>query len=210
MTTPAHGQLTQAILRMRTPLARVELAASRLARSAATPATRGLVEGISEAVRQIDHEISDSLRVIRPAAREQSDFGDARGVLTALRRRTAAVLQAYEIRWPPPDGEDQPILADRVAVEKAALVMLRAGIALAGRGGSVELSLVHHAEASRTGLRLAAEQAVDAAPSSASSTAPDPLTQPLAFALGWGGSLDVRRRDREATATLWLAPSELA
>ena len=51
---------------MRTPLARVELAASQIGREATTPMVRALGRSVSEAVEEVDRLIARMLKLLAP------------------------------------------------------------------------------------------------------------------------------------------------
>ena len=204
MTPVPQEEIFDSILRIRTPLARIELAASRLARDAATPAARDFAIGISQAVREIDDEIGDALGTLRPEPGATVDVGDCGPILTALRARMIPILQAYEIDWRPVESGDQQIGGDRLAFERAAVVMLRAGIALAGRAGTIHLSMVQDTDVPRIGLCLTTHRREGAAANAES----DAIAQARAFAHRFQGSLDVRPSEGASIVTLWLTPLE--
>jgi len=187
---------------MRTSLARVELAASRLARDAATPAARDLATGISEAVLDIDDEIGEALRTLRSEPDTGNDFEDCSPILAALRERITPILRAHGISWLRLGGEDEVVIADRVAVELAALVMLRTGIAQAGHGGAIQLSLVRDARVPCIGLCLTTH------PGDGHIADADALVRARTLAQRHGSSLVVRHSEGSLTATLWLTRSE--
>ena len=207
MTPIPNEQITDSILRMRTSLARIELAASRLARDAMTPVTRDFVAGISEAVREIDDEISDSLRTLRAEPNVDPVIGDCSGILSALHERIAPILETYEIRWPRLESDGDDVLGDLVQVELVALHMLRAGIALAGRAGTIDLSLMRDTAAPRIGLCLLSarcpEDILD------SSTQADELAPIRALAHRYEGEMSVRETESGPIVTFWLAPTEV-
>ena len=210
--TMNDGRFAHAFLRMRTPLARAELAASRLARDAATPAARGLAAGISEAVREVDQEIVRSLQSLRPVDAAEDSFGDCADVLPALRTRMAPVLCAHDIAWTQAakatrEANELPVLGDRVGLARAAVVMLRAGIDFVGPGGCFVLETCRNAEVDALGLRLEATRPTGTRRDPAGG---DPLSPALSFALHSGGCLEVQHRSHHATATLWLGGSAAA
>jgi len=208
MNHPPLEDFTHSVVRMRSSLARVELAASRIARDSLTPATRELAAGITESVREIDEEIGTALGTFCAEPDSSIDVGDCAQVLAATRDRMLPILRAHAIEWPPIDANHEAFLHDRVVVERAALLMLRAGIALAGRGGTLRLSLVHDRHELNIGVRLSAEQNVPS--SDSDNLLCDSLAGARAFALRHRGSLELHDAARGAALmTLWLAPLEV-
>jgi len=196
------------VVRMRSSLARVELAASRIARDSLTPATRELAAGITESVREIDEEIGTALGTFRAEPDAGVDVGDCAQVLAAMRDRMLPILRAHTIDWPAMDEDRDAFVHDRVGVERAALLMLRSGIALAGRGGRLALSLVHGRDSMGIGIRLATER--NAPSSENENLLCDSLGGARAFAHRHRGSLELHDAARGAAlVTLWLAPLEV-
>ena len=203
MTPDPNEGLTDSILRMRTCLSRVELAATRLAREAATPAARGLAVGISKAVYEIDDEIGDALRALRSESQE-ADIGDCRPILAAFRRRMSPILRAHDVAWCDDAVAVDLCIADRAAFEFSALVMLRTGIELVGADRTIDLSLVHGADTCDIGLRLGLDR-FD--PDEADT---DPIRRIHALAARYRCSLTLENGDGAASVTLWLPSVETA
>jgi len=208
MNHAPQEDFAHSVVRMRSSLARVELAASRIARDSLTPATRELAAGITESVREIDEEIGTALGTFRAESESSIDVGDCAQVLATTRDRMLPILRAHAIEWPTIDALHEVFLHDRVAVERAALLMLRAGIALAGRGGRLQLSLVHDRQKRSIGVRLSAER--DTPSSNNENLLCDSLSGARAFALRHRGSLELHDAARGAALmTLWLPPLEV-
>ena len=195
----ADGHFAKTFLRMRTPLARVELAASRLARFAESPAARDLAAGITEAVQVLDDEIDRSLRVLGMTTAREVDRGDCRAILPALRRRMQPVLRAHGIEWI--DGWESavPVSGDRLGVGRAALGMLRAAMVAARGGAHLRVELTQRAGDSVLGVRVR----LDRLASSRDAAFAD--ARELASAMG--GSLEVQPDGSGVSAVLWLEAS---
>lgn len=195
-------QIAESMVRMRSSLARVELAASRLARDSLTPASRELAENISETVREIDHEIDGSLRTLRPPPKIESDPQSCSHMLAELHDRMMPVLRAHAIEWPFAMPTQERYVNDPIAFERAALVVLRTGISIAGRGGRLALSLVRETDGGRLGLDLTTRHAESP---SDEQQAVDALVGLRSFAHRVGATLQVSEAPPdEAHLTLWL------
>jgi signal transduction histidine kinase len=145
-----RGPLAAALaVEMRTPLARIELAASQLVREAATPLARELAAGISEAVRDLDALIARSLGLLLPSAAEarHEPLGP---VLEEVQERLHAALLARGVRLE--QGPRPGVRGDPERARRGALLLLRAGAPLVGEGGTLRLGLV--ADGVRWGLAL--------------------------------------------------------
>ncbi|MFQ5417008.1 MAG: hypothetical protein ACE5FL_08190 [Myxococcota bacterium] len=140
------------VLELRSPLARVELAVSQLAREANTPVARELVATISAAVAQADRDIDRIIALLVPLSPAPRRCDDLRPVLARLRQRIAPVLEARGTICETRDLDGEPLRGDPVLVERAALALIRAGAALVGAGGRVSLGLAR--EGSRFGVVL--------------------------------------------------------
>ncbi|MCP3983626.1 MAG: HAMP domain-containing histidine kinase [bacterium] len=68
MSATRDAELASAILDIRAPLSRVELAASRLDREDRTPRSGELAQSIHEAVAAIDRQLELALRVLSPSS----------------------------------------------------------------------------------------------------------------------------------------------
>lgn len=139
------------VLEMRAPLARAELAASQLARDAATPGAHELAAGIGEAVAELDELIGRALAVLLARGAPQG-AADLAGVVAELRERLGPVLLARGITWAGGPLAKAMVAGPPERVRACCLALLRAAAALAGPGGSFELAPLR--EAGRAGLRL--------------------------------------------------------
>ena len=130
MNLERDAELAAIVLDIRTPLSRVELAASRLAREDMPPRARDLAETIREAVAAIDRELENAVLALAPRAeRTRSGAGP---VLEALRTRLAPVLEARGLELeiePAPEVELDPTV-----LRRAAIALTRAAVEHAGPG----------------------------------------------------------------------------
>lgn len=181
---------------IRTPLARVELAASQLEREAWSPTSERLARSIRGAVGEIDARISGMLRLLLPPAPRTpcQPLGPA---LASLQDRLAPSLAArgVTLRHAPP-GER--LTGDSQLVRRAAVSLIRAASALARSGGEIVVDLC--VESERIGVR--ASWTGDGGGREA---AEDALGSARAFALAQGGLLEATG---EPEATLWLPRGE--
>jgi len=140
------------LLELRTPLARVTLAASQLARSASSPASHGLAASIADAVSQIDAGIERVLPLLvnlppRPAALEAIDV-----VLPAVLERLGPGIAAREVSLALETQQAGGARCDPHTARRAAAALLQVGTAWLGRGGDARLSVARESE--RVGLRI--------------------------------------------------------
>ncbi len=137
MTATRDAELASALLDLRAPLSRIELAASRLDREERTPRTGELARTIREAVAAADHKLELALRVLAPPAAEPAL--PAAGVLEelALRLRPVLAARGLELRV---HGEPSPAL-DPAVLRRAAIALAGTAAELA-EAGPVELRLV--------------------------------------------------------------------
>lgn len=207
MTLVPVEELSDSIVRMRESLARVELAASRLARDSVTPIAHQLATGISESVQDIDDEIGAALRVLRVAPKEHADIGECGQLLTDLRERMLPILDAHGVRWPQLEMPSEVILDNCIVVERVALVMLRAGISIAGRGGEIRLSLLRSDDSQQLGMRVGIEPAIRAGDEETPKAGT--LIALRALAHRFGGSLELHDEIGSAVqGTYWFARLE--
>jgi len=139
-TAATNALVAGMVSELRSPLARVELAASQLVRELATPGARALAACISEAVREADGGIERILPLLVPGVRsfQSAELGT---VVARVCERLAPVL----------DARGTALVAGRPAAcgargdprlfEQAALGLVRAGAILVGPGGRLELGL---------------------------------------------------------------------
>lgn len=140
MSRERHAQIASAVLGMRTPLARVELAASQLDRDGATPRARELARCIREAVIEMDRRIETSLRALLPAA--PASVARACGnVLEEVLARVGDVLGARGLRCALRPDPPDPVIGDPDRLRRAALCLLRSAGGVAGSGGTVSIGL---------------------------------------------------------------------
>jgi len=202
VTPSQETHLASLIVAMRTPLARVELAATQLARSTMTPAAQSLATGISEAVSHLDERIADALRALAAPA-GGGEAADCRGVLETLRKRMEPVLRARSVTWTDdPVSSEQPLLGDRTSCANDALTLLVAGMDFAGPGGRISLAIERGADGgcgvSLRATRAGETDAVDGDPTDEIVTRVRNLTSPT------GGTLECNEAEEGLCMTLWL------
>lgn len=135
---------TQAAVRIGTalsPLATIELAASRLLRESATPAVHALARTISEAVQEIDAELASALLLLDATPIEPHAEADALPALRTLVRRATAALAAREIELRAALEAEAAWPGDPDLLAMATSLMVRIAAGQAGRGGRCELAL---------------------------------------------------------------------
>ena len=168
-------------------MSRVELAASELARSDATPRVQRMLDTISEAVGEIDGLLGAIGLLSSPVARPEAPRADWAAVCerVVLRLEPAHRARGIELR------AEGAIAGLRCAIpeptlERLVLVFLRLGLVSAERGDA--LRLVARAEDSAIELRLEADagQAWRPRPERAPELRLEVETQ----LVEWGGSLD--------------------
>lgn len=188
MNPNRDAELAAVVLDIRTPLSRVELAASRLAREDMPPRARDLAETIREAVAVIDRQVEHAVLALAPRApRARSSAGP---VLEALRTRLAPVLEARGLELeiePAPEIELDPTV-----LRRAAIALTRAAVEHAAPG-AFRLGLRPSQHGWGVSVRWHQREAPAAAPA-----APFREAQQLAMACGgW-----IERSDQ--SATFWL------
>jgi len=184
---------------LRTPLARVQLAASRLEREAVTPAVARLVASISDAVAELDRGIADLLGVLVPPAQPVTDE-DVAAALEVLRQRVAPSLCARGVEWTAGAGHAGPVPGNASLVRESAVALVREAAAALGAGGRVRLDLAEAPD--RLELRLSLTGGRAGAPG------PGGFEASRALALRRGGGLDWD--GAAGRATLWLPRGEAA
>jgi K+-sensing histidine kinase KdpD len=184
---------------MRTPLARIELAASWLERENGTPAAQEMAAGIGEAVGDLDRMIAQLLTVLVPPVPIEAASEQLKDVIPELHERLAPVLAARGIRWEPPGAAPQAV-GDSEAFRAAALVVVRAGANLAGPGGwlSVDFQKDEH----RYGLRLECGAAEDRPLSGYAESSMHELESRI---LAQGGSVEAECSGGDCAASVWLS-----
>lgn len=188
--------------RARSALARIGLAATRLAREASTPAMQALVATITDAVEQLDRALGDALPPNGGALPRAPAAADVATTLDALRPRLVRALAAREL------GLDlavpaAPVPGDASLLRQAVAQLVRGAARELAPGGRIVLGL--RSEGSRFGVD-ATLYAADGRP--ATVDAARWLEAPRAFAQRWCGALEHAAGDDVHGATLWL-PREL-
>ena len=188
------------VLGLRSQLARVELASSRLARESLIPSAHELAQSISEAVGEVDREIDRITALLLPLESNSGPRDDLRSVLTRLGERIAPVLAASGTRWETPEVAAEPLCGDPLRLERVALALLRVGARIAGSGGRLRLDLV--GDASRYGLALECRPAGDGAPGG---DPQDVFSDVLPMLAAQGGALESQAESDAARATVWFS-----
>jgi len=189
--------LEQALLLMRDPLGRIELAASQLTGAEASIVTRELLRGIRSAVGDLDEQLQEALGALRGPQidHEVADCGEAlRRVVDEL----APVFAARSRRLDPAEVHTGEVRGDAAIARRAALRLLRGAGRWTGAGGRMQLALL--TDSGRWGVRVAARCGEDTpAPKAAS------FDEARRLARAAGGSLEHESgRSDEARATLWF------
>lgn len=157
MTRIRYEATAELALGMRAPLARIELAASRLAREARTPGGRALAASISESVAELDESIGRSLALLARETEAAPAADDLRAVLADLHRRLSPALEARGVQWAQPTPEALEVRGDAALVRRLAVMLVREGAGRAGAGGAIGLSVRGDAEG--YGVELAVRRA---------------------------------------------------
>lgn len=138
MSATRDAELASAILDIRAPLSRVELAASRLDREDRTPRTAELAHTIREAVATIDRQLELALRVLAPPGPNR-DCPSA-PVLEEVAARLRPVLAARGLDLRVESPHDSPPLDP--AVLRRAVIALTGAAAEHAQPGPLEVGLV--------------------------------------------------------------------
>lgn len=207
--------MAELLLRMRTPLSRIELAASRLARDATTPTRLDLAHGISDAVSELDEAIAGGLRGLVSDGAGAAEVEDCRAVLEDLRERLTPLLLARSIEWEAePAGAAEPVPGDPDATRRAALALLRTGSALAGPGGAVALSFAREHEGRRRGIALEVKRGSDETREGTAAAARNDLGDGVRalqdFVLAHGGAFETSAQGLPYRAVLWIDAGDAA
>ncbi len=126
---------------MRSPLARIELAASLLAREALTPTGRAHAEQIFDAVVQIDELVERSLRVLVPRVPRAEEAKSLVPVLRDLRARFEPALSACDVRWVADAGGEAEVFGDAELFRAQTCELLRFVLLICEGGGRIETAL---------------------------------------------------------------------
>jgi signal transduction histidine kinase len=192
------AQLAAALLGLRTPLARIQLAASRMRRDGSPPLACSCGDSICEAVEELDKrlELAVAALVRDPTPTPPRD---CEGTLDQVLRRVAPAFEARGCiceRMPAPGS----VLGDEARVRRGALQLLRVALRFAGRGGRVKVGLVDGA--TRYGLRLNAEGLEQ----NETQWLGEPLAALRRFALALDGELEFEATEGTGLrAALWFA-----
>lgn len=201
---PGSAPAARTLAQMRSGLTRIELAASQLAREAATPAARRLAAGICDAVDELDRAVSETLALLRRADPRSAAREDLRPAFRALAARLGPSLAARGVRVEPQDRGGAPLLGDPRLLRQAAATLLRAGATCCGPERRLRIELVERAGA--YGLRLALP-GVESLPGG--DTGSDQgFEAARSFALRCGGAFAEGPDEGAWRATLWLPRGE--
>jgi signal transduction histidine kinase len=201
VTARRDAQLATALLGLRTPLARIQLAASRMCRDGFPPLARSCGEAICDAVGELDGRLELAVAALagEPAPTPSRDCEHA---LEQVLRRVAPAFEARgcSCEQLPTAGS---VLGDEARVRRGALQLLRVALRHAGPGGRVQVGLVD--SAARYGLRVNAQ--------GPEARQAEQLGEPLAalrrFALARGGELELETVDGGGLrAALWFFRQE--
>jgi hypothetical protein len=209
MNADRHAVLGDLAAGLRTPLARIALSASALARDAATPSARQHAERIGEAVADLDRRLAALGAALAPEAGEGCSLADAAPILADLHRRVAPALAARGIDWAAPPAHGVPVPVDGERLRLLALALLRAAGCLAGRGACLSLEPVARERA--FGLALAWHGGGDApaAGEAVSAELEGPALAELeALALAQRGAIEQRETPGGQGLVLWLPIGE--
>jgi signal transduction histidine kinase len=195
------AQLAAALLGLRTPLARIQLAASRMRRDGSPPLARSCGEAICEAVEELDGRLELAVAALAPE-RKPAPPRACEGALNQVLERVAPAFEARGCRcerMPAPDS----VLGDEARVRRGALQLLRVALRFAGRGGRVRVGLVDGT--ARYGLQLNA-QGLEA---DETEWLGEPLAALRRFALALDGELELEATEGTGLrAALWFAREE--
>ena len=196
--------LEEALLFMRDPLSRIELAASQLAR-----AQRGAVEeerlaAIRRAVEDLDRRLQEALGALRAPRSRAGASDDCGRALRELVAELAPVFAARSRRLEPPQLAPGGSLGDAAVARRAALRLLRGAGGWAGAGGWLCLSL--RSDPGRWGVGIRVRRAAHGA------AGPAPAfreARRLAHSLGAEfEQSSPASAEAELRATLWFPRSE--
>lgn len=150
--TRERAELVAALVReLRTPLARVALAAGELEALAQQPAHAELAQRIEIALRAADAGIERVLALL--CARENTALAiDVESELARLRARIAPALAARGVTWQATAAPEPGVRIEATRLRRGALCLLRAGAGALDGGGWLRVSALR--DASRSGLAL--------------------------------------------------------
>lgn len=182
----------------RNALARIELAASQIARHASSPAAARLARGISDAVADLDRLLTRTLAAGADAARAGGETGDVARLLDELSLRIAPALAARGVElWIASDGAPH-VTGDPHLVRRAALLLARGAADALAEGGKLSLGVARASRRIGVSIELRARGAFAADEGWAD--------EAEHFAWLHGGALE--RHPSGVRAVLWLPSSE--
>ncbi|MGI9538989.1 MAG: hypothetical protein ACR2N6_02435 [Miltoncostaeaceae bacterium] len=197
MSGARDARLATAIAGLRTPIARIQLAAGRLEGLRHPPLASDVAGSLRDAVAELDRDVELLLGALAtPGGAARSSCARS---LDEILARLAPALDARGCRC---ERERDVGSADDDAcrVRRAALQLLRSGSRFAGRGGHLRIGLV--AEPSRYAIRVEADAPSTSGPDGAAQPDTDELRR---FALAEGGELDLETSAAGRwTAALWF------
>ncbi len=189
------------LLGLRTPLSRIALAASQLARDAQRPAALVQLTGIDQAVRDLDARIEALTQALVDLRPELPACQDVEATLAELHRRLAPGLEARGIDFRLCDGPAAGARAEPHTLRRGAVALLRAGASCTGPGG--RLALRPARAAGILGLEIECRRRGG----SAFAEPGEALEQLRDFAELHGARLERRVLPDGLAATLWLPES---
>jgi len=126
---------------LRSPLARIELATSQLARESLTPIARRYAEQIFEAVVQIDELVERSLRVLVPRPPRANHRQALGPTMADLRRRFEPALEACAVSWVTDAAGEKDVVGDPQCFRTRVCELLRFVLVICEGGGRIETAL---------------------------------------------------------------------
>lgn len=137
----ADTRAREALAELHDPLARIELAASQLARSGAPPGTHALAERILDAVRDLDGRLQDSIAALEPLRADPHVRDDCREEIAEAVTKMQPILAARGITLVEPELPERRIGGDGRFARRATLQLLRAGGRWARSGDELTIAL---------------------------------------------------------------------
>ncbi|MGH0033712.1 MAG: hypothetical protein ACQGVK_01650 [Myxococcota bacterium] len=182
---------------MGNPLSRIQLAASELRRSVATPRDRDLLSRIGRAVGELDGlaQAVGSVLSPRPPGADALDLGN---LLEELHDRLAPAVTALGFSWYPPDPPDSEAVGDPQRVRRAAVEMVRAATSRLDPGCGLRLGSRAATGRQEVVLAVEAEAASDAA-----GRLEGPTDELRRLLLSWDGALQLEQSGGEVRWVSW-------
>jgi len=160
LTNPRSSMAAALLLDLRTPLARLSLAAQRFGREAARPTDRSLASGMQDAVNEIDARIDRILPLLVDAeVAPRADLQPAAPLLESLAARVRPALDACDITLTT-SAPPHTVRIETHAARRLAATLVRGGAAWVGPRGSLELGVL--TDGSQRGIELCCARAADA------------------------------------------------